>query len=60
MCYTNIRKGIENMNKELKPYRQKMNAEELQMYLHFRKRGGAVPAKKGKGSYSRESFKKGA
>ena len=36
------------MNKELKPYRQKMSAEELQMFLHFRKRGGAVPAKRGK------------
>ena len=45
------------MNKELKAYRQKMNPEELQMYLHFRKRGGAVPAKKGKGAYDRKDFK---
>lgn len=44
--------------KELKPYRQKMASEELAMYLHFRKRGGKVAAKKGKGSYNRNSFKK--
>lgn len=46
------------MNKELKGYRQKLNAEELQMYLHFKKRGGTVPAKKGKGSYNRQKMKK--
>ena len=43
---------------ELKPYRQKMEAEELQMYLHFKKRGGKVPAKKGKGSYDRKKWKR--
>ncbi|MDV3429541.1 MAG: hypothetical protein LIR50_21375 [Bacillota bacterium] len=47
------------MNKELKPYRQKMNTDELQMYLHFRRRGGKVPAKKGKGTYDRKSFQEG-
>lgn len=47
------------MTKELKPYRQKMANEELQMYLYFRKRGGAVATKKGKGSYNRKDFKKG-
>jgi len=46
------------MDKELKAYRQKMSAEDLQMYLHFRKRGGKVAAKKGKGSYDRKNFKK--
>ena len=46
------------MDKELKAYRQKMSAEDLQMYLHFRKRGGKVPAKKGKGAYDRKKFKK--
>ena len=46
------------MNKELKPYRQKMTAEELQMYLYFRKRGGIPAAKKGKGSYNRKKIKK--
>ena len=45
-------------NAELKAYRQKMSAEELQMYLHFKKRGGKVTAKKGKGSYNRDNFKK--
>ena len=47
------------MVKELKPYRQKMSAEELAMYLYFRQRGGKVAAKKGKGSYNRKDFKKG-
>jgi len=45
-------------NAELKPYRQKMEAEELQMYLHFKKRGGKVPSKKGKGSYDRQKMKR--
>ena len=35
----------------------KKTGEELQMYLHFRKRGGKVPAKKGKGSYNRKKLK---
>lgn len=47
------------MIKELKPYRQKMGADELAMYLHFRQRGGKVATKKGKGSYNRKDFKKG-
>lgn len=46
-------------NKELKAYHQKVSVEDLQMYLHFRKRGGKVAAKKGKGSYDRKDFKKG-
>ena len=34
--------------------------EELQAYLAFRrKRGGKVPAKKGKGSYDRRKMKRG-
>lgn len=45
------------MNKELKPYRQKMDDEELAMYLHFKKRGGKIPSKKGKGSYDRKKIK---
>lgn len=32
----------------------KKNDEELQQYLHFRKRGGVVENKKGKGSYKRK------
>ena len=31
----------------------KKSGEELQLYLHFRKRGGKVDNKKGKGSYKR-------
>ena len=31
--------------------------EELQQYLHFRKRGSVVENKKGKGSYNRKKFK---
>lgn len=37
----------------------KMDPETLQQFLAFRKRAGRVPAKKGKGSYNRKSFKKG-
>ena len=36
----------------------KKSPEELQAYLAFRRRAGKVPAKKGKGSYDRKSFKK--
>ena len=32
----------------------KKEGEELQQYLHFRKRGSVVKNKKGKGSYKRE------
>ena len=37
----------------------KKEGEELQQYLHFRKRGGSVKPKKGKGSFDRKKFKKG-
>ena len=36
----------------------KKEGEELQQYLHFKKRGGSVPPKKGKGSFDRQRFKK--
>ncbi len=32
----------------------KKEGEELQQYLHFRKRGSVVENKKGKGAYKRE------
>lgn len=35
----------------------KKEGEELQQYLAFRRKGGKVPAKKGKGSYHRRKFK---
>ena len=47
------------MSKDNNPYAIKMDAEQLQMYLYFKKRGGKVAAKKGKGSYDRKDFKKG-
>lgn len=36
----------------------KKTGEELQQYLHFRKRGGSSKPKKGKGSYDRKKFPK--
>ena len=38
----------------------KKTGEELQQYLAFRKRAYSVPQKKGKGSYNRNEWKKGA
>ena len=37
----------------------KKEGEELQAYLAFKRRGYKVPAKKGRGSYNRQEFKKG-
>lgn len=37
----------------------KKEGEELQQYLHFRKRGGSAKPKKGKGSFDRKKFKRG-
>ena len=37
----------------------KKTGEELQQYLAWRRKGGKVPSKKGKGSYNRKDFKKG-
>lgn len=37
--------------------KHKMTADELQMFLHFKRRGFAIPSKKGKGSYNRREFK---
>ena len=36
----------------------KKEGEELQQYLHFRKRGSVVQNKKGKGSYNRQKMKR--
>ena len=36
----------------------KKEGEELQQYLHFRKRGSVVENKKGKGSYNRQKEKR--
>lgn len=37
----------------------KKEGEELQQYLHFKKRGGSTKPKKGKGSFDRKVFKRG-
>lgn len=37
----------------------KKTGEELQQYLHFRKRGHVNRNRKGKGSYNRQDFKRG-
>ena len=37
----------------------KKEGEELQQYLHFRKRGAVVTNKKGKGAYNRQKMKRG-
>ena len=47
------------MAKKKNPYAVKMKSEELQMFLHFKKRGGKSAMKKGKGSYNRKEFKRG-
>ena len=36
---------------------QQMDKDELQLFLHFKRRGFAVPPKKGKGSYDRKKLK---
>lgn len=36
----------------------KKEGEELQQYLHFRKRGSVVKNKKGKGSFNRQKSKR--
>ena len=38
----------------------KKTGNELQQYIHFRKRGSVGANKKGKGSYNRQKMKKGA
>lgn len=43
--------------KEKNPYAIKMNPEQLQLYFYFKKRGGSVAVKKGKGSYNRKKLK---
>jgi stalled ribosome alternative rescue factor ArfA len=47
-----------NKKKKINKSMFKMEGEELQQYLHFRKRGSVVENKKGKGSYNRQKNKK--
>lgn len=48
------------MNYDLFKRLQKKSPEKLQEYLHFKRRGYAIQAKKGKGSYSRKQKHKSA
>ena len=50
---------MKNQKKKIDKRIFKKEGEELQQYLHFRKRGSIVENKKGKGSYNRQNFKKG-
>jgi hypothetical protein len=56
-------KGDRKMGKkkkqEINKQAFKMENEELQQYLHFKKRGSVVENKKGKGSYKRHEKHKG-
>ena len=45
-------------NKEVSSYKR-IPPEQLQEFLAFQRKGGKVPAKKGKGSYNRKNFKRG-
>ena len=58
---TQQRKEVITMKKKTVDKRMfKKSPEELQQYLHFKKRGFAVDNKKGKGSYTRKTkHKKG-
>ena len=47
------------MKKKIDRRMFKKEGEELQQYLHFRKRGSRVENKKGKGSYNRQKMKRG-
>lgn len=46
-------------NKKIDRRMFKKEGEELQQYLHFRKRGSVVNNKKGKGSYNRQKARRG-
>ena len=46
-------------NKKVDRRAFKKEGEELQQYLHFRKRGSVVENKKGNGAYNRQKMKRG-
>lgn len=50
---------MKNQKKKIDKRMFKKEGEELQQYLHFRKRGSVKENKKGKGSYNRQNFKRG-
>jgi hypothetical protein len=52
-------RGVYKMKKnKVNKSHLKKEGEELQLYLHFRKRGSVVENKKGKGSYNRQKAKR--
>lgn len=50
---------MKNQKKKIDKRMFKKEGEELQQYLHFRKRGSIKENQKGKGSYNRQKFKRG-
>ena len=50
-----MKKTTKKVNKSM----FKKTGDELQQYLHFRKRGSRTENKKGKGSYNRQKMKRG-
>lgn len=56
LCYNknNEREVIKMKKNKVNKSHLKKEGEELQLYLHFRKRGSVVENKKGKGSYKRK------
>lgn len=51
-------KKMKQKKEDYDKYRVKLEGEELQLFLHFRKRGFNVPPKKGKGSYNRKKLER--
>lgn len=49
---------MKQKKQDLSLYHLKMDSKELQLYLHFKKRGFSVPSKKGKGSYNRKKLER--
>ena len=60
VCYNkdNEREVITMKEKKIDRRMFKKEGEELQQYLHFRKRGSVVKNKKGKGSFNRQKSKR--
>ena len=54
-----VEREVKRMKKKEVNAYKKMTPEQLAAFIALRRRGGMVPAKKGKGSYKRSEFKKG-
>lgn len=53
-----VEREVKRMKKKEVNAYKKMTPEQLAAFLALRRRGGIVPAKKGKGSYNRQEQKK--